>query len=423
MTSTRSGARAPLVMKFGGSSVASIDKIKAIAQLIKHKHDDNHAICVVVSAMGKTTDGLIAQAKEIAREPARRELDMLLTVGERTSAALLTMALIDVGVDAISFTGSQAGIVTSATHAGARVLEVRPYRVQDELERGRVVVLAGFQGVSYQREITTLGRGGSDTTAVAMAAALDATCEIYSDVDGVRTSDPRVVDDTCAIEMLSYEEMQELAEAGAKVLNAQAVQFAKAKGIAIYAKQTPVDGAVGAGTVVRKDAPPAIGGVRGVAHRERLHRLVARDLSQLHRMLEFLDEHQLPAGQIVGIGTATGGDARCNAACTRSNEILIPPEDAHDFYAICARTFGEGGPVFAAGDVGAVSLVGQGILQDRAILKAALTLLSEQHIAIVGVTTSSFRITFLLEPGEVVAQAARALHARFVHALVADVEA
>ncbi|HEY4222906.1 MAG TPA: aspartate kinase, partial [Myxococcota bacterium] len=146
-----------VVMKFGGSSVADIFKIRNVAGIVAKKRQEHAQVCVVVSAMGKTTDGLIAQAKEIAKEPARRELDMLLSIGERASAALLTMALVDMGVDAISFTGSQSGIITNATHAGARILEVRPYRVQDELAAGRVVVIAGFQGVSYQKEITTLG--------------------------------------------------------------------------------------------------------------------------------------------------------------------------------------------------------------------------------------------------------------------------
>jgi aspartate kinase len=390
-----------VVLKFGGSSVGSVEKIKAVARLVKQKRDGGARVCVVVSAMGKTTDGLIAQAREVAREPARRELDMLLTVGERTSAALLTMALLDMGADAISFTGSQAGIVTNATHAGARILEVRPYRVQDELDLGRVVVLAGFQGVSYAKEITTLGRGGSDTTAVAMAAALDAVCEIYSDVDGVWTSDPRTVPDSRKLEALSYEEMQELAEAGAKVLNAQAVQFAKAKGIAIWAKQTPLDGVARAGTVVRKDAPPPMGGVRGVAHRARLHRLIGDDVTALPRMLAFLDEHHLPSGQIVA-GAQSGA------------EILIPPEDAHDFAVLADRAFDASSGVRRADDVGAVSLVGQGILEDRRALKDALALLGAHNITVRGVTTSSFRITLLLDPGPHVEEAARVLHARFL---------
>ncbi|HEY4221503.1 MAG TPA: aspartate kinase, partial [Myxococcota bacterium] len=378
------------------------------------KRQEHAQVCVVVSAMGKTTDSLIAQAKEIAKQPARRELDMLLSIGERASAALLTMALVDMGVDAISFTGSQSGIITNATHAGARILEVRPYRVQDELAAGRVVVIAGFQGVSYAKEITTLGRGGSDTTAVALAAALDATCEIYSDVDGVWTSDPRVVPDTQKIEALSYEEMQELAEAGAKVLNAQAVQFAKAKGIAIYALRTPGlqpdSSSPLTGTVVRKDAPPAMGGVRGVAHRATLHRLVGDRMKSLAEMLRFLDEHHLPSGQIVALGPSVEierrrGDARV--------DVLVPPEDAHGFEDACAA-LPAGASWSRADDVGAVSLVGHGILEDRRVLSESLALLDELELPIDGVTTSSFRITFLLPPGLRVADAARALHKRFV---------
>ncbi len=390
-----------VVMKFGGSSVADVAKIKRVAALAKRRRDQGVGVVVVVSAMGKTTDGLIAQAREVAAEPNRRELDMLLTVGERASAALTTMALLDLGVPALSLTGSQAGIVTSATHAGARVLEVRPYRVQDALAEGKVVVLAGFQGVSYAREITTLGRGGSDTTAVAMAAALDATCEIYSDVDGVWSSDPRVVPGTVKLEALSYEEMQELAEAGAKVLHAQAVQFAKAKGIAIYALQTPQDGEPRSGTVVRKDAPPPVGGVRGVAHRTTLHRLVGRRRDALAAMLAFLDMHHLPSGQIVAL------DERV--------EILVPPEDAHGFAGACAGLAPDA--LFGRGDdVGAVSLVGQGILEDRRVLAEALALLDERGVGVVGVSTSSFRVTFLVPAGSLAEEVARLLHGRFVAA-------
>lgn len=397
--STAATSAPVVVMKFGGSSVADVAKIKRVAALVKQKRDRGLGVVVVVSAMGKTTDGLIAQAREVAAEPNRRELDMLLTVGERASAALTTMALLDLGVPALSLTGSQAGIVTSATHAGARVLEVRPYRVQDALAEGRVVVLAGFQGVSYAKEITTLGRGGSDTTAVAMAAALDATCEIYSDVDGVWSSDPRVVPDTVKLEALSYEEMQELAEAGAKVLNAQAVQFAKARGIAIYALQTPHDGEARAGTVVRKDAPAPVGGVRGVAHRAKLHRLVGCGRGALGAMLAFLDQHHLPSGHIVVVNDEA--------------EILVPPEDAHGFESACAA-LPPGAPFGRGDDVGAVSLVGQGILEERRVLAEALRLLAAQGVDVRGVSTSSFRVTFLLPPGPGVEDAARQLHGRFV---------
>ena len=180
-----------VVQKYGGSSVADTGKLKQVAALIKQRRDEGFRLCVVVSAMGQTTNELLAKANDVSTTLPRRELDMLLSCGERASMALLAMALDDLGVPSISFTGSQSGIITNDQHSNARILEVRPYRVQDELEKDKVVIIAGYQGVSYKKEITTLGRGGSDTTAVAMAAALDAhACEIYSDVSGVFSADP-----------------------------------------------------------------------------------------------------------------------------------------------------------------------------------------------------------------------------------------
>jgi aspartokinase len=216
-----------VVQKYGGSSVADVQKMQKVADRIANAKAAGKDVVVVVSAMGDTTDDLLALAKQVCESPARRELDMLLSAGERISMALLSMALNARGVPAVSFTGSQSGIVTNDAHTNARIVEVRPFRVQDELAQGKVVIVAGYQGVSYRRDITTLGRGGSDTTAVALAAALEADCEIYSDVEGVYTADPRVVPGARRLAELSYEEMQELAESGAKVLNAQAVEFAK----------------------------------------------------------------------------------------------------------------------------------------------------------------------------------------------------
>ena len=228
-----------VVQKYGGSSVADPEKIRAVAERIMRTRAAGYDVCVVVSAMGDTTDDLLARAKQLSANPARRELDMLLSAGERISMALLSIAIRELGGDAISFTGSQSGIITNDRHSDARIIEVRPFRVQDELSRGKIVVVAGYQGVSYKKEVTTLGRGGSDTTAVAMAAALGAQwCEICSDVDGVYSADPRVVPAARRIGELSYEETQEMAEAGARVLNAQAVEFAKEKNIAIYARAT-----------------------------------------------------------------------------------------------------------------------------------------------------------------------------------------
>src|SRR5919107_1559604 len=259
-----------VVQKYGGSSVADVTRIQQVADRVMRTRRDGHDVVVVVSAMGDTTDDLLGLARQVSANPDRRELDMLLTAGERISMALLSMAIRELGGDAISFTGSQSGIITNDRHVDARIIEVRPFRVQDELAKGRIVVIAGYQGVSYRREVTTLGRGGSDTTAVAMAAALGAEyCEICSDVDGVYTADPRVVPQATRIGVLSYEETQELAESGAKVLNAQAVEFAKEKGIAIYARATasPLPGAEAShdGTVVRRHAPRMPGTVIGVA--------------------------------------------------------------------------------------------------------------------------------------------------------------
>ena len=242
-----------VVQKFGGSSVADTDKIERVADLVVSTKRTGHDVVVVVSAMGGTTDQLVALAKRITETPPRRELDMLVSTGERVTMALLSMAIQKRGERAISFTGSQSGIITNDRHFDARIIEVRPHRVEDELSRGCIVIIAGYQGMSYRREITTLGRGGSDTTALAMAAALGAErAEIYSDVDGVYSADPRSVPQAKHIAELSHEVLQEMAECGAKVVCAQAVEWARRAGIAIYARATfdPLTG--GKETVVRK---------------------------------------------------------------------------------------------------------------------------------------------------------------------------
>ena len=205
-----------VIQKYGGSSVATIAKIEAIAQRVVAKHEAGFGVVVVVSAMGNTTDNLLKLAAEITDVPPARELDMLLSTGERTTMALLSIAIQKYGAQSISFTGSQSGIITTDSHANARIISVRPYRIQDELERGKIVIVAGFQGTSYKNEITTLGRGGSDMTAIALAGALNAVaCEIYSDVDGVYTADPKIVLDARKLDELSSSEVLELAQHGA----------------------------------------------------------------------------------------------------------------------------------------------------------------------------------------------------------------
>src|SRR6188474_2204164 len=313
-----------IVQKYGGSSVSDVSRIKKVADRVAAAKAAGKDVVVVVSAMGDTTDELLALAKKVTDAPARRELDMLLSAGERISMALLSMALNARGVPAVSFTGSQSGIVTNDAHTNARIVEVRPFRVQDELERGKVVIVAGYQGVSYKKEITTLGRGGSDTTAVALAAALDAeACEIYSDVEGVYTADPRVVPDARRLAELSYEEMQELAESGARVLNAQALEFAKEKGIAIYARATRG----GRETVVRKSPPRSPGRVVGVASETGLIALTTADDGPdlLFRVLEHLDGRQVAGKQLLFQDWPGRGG---------SGSLVLSTENLHDFPAL-----------------------------------------------------------------------------------------
>ncbi len=217
-----------VVMKFGGSSVADATCIKRVANIIVEARKAGHPVVAVVSARGDTTDELIEMAKEISDDPPAREMDMLLSTGERISAALLAMAIHDLGYDAISLTGSQAGIVTDTVHTKAKILDIKPGRIRKALDEDKIVLVAGFQGVSTAQDVTTLGRGGSDTTAVALAAALGAeVCEIYTDVEGVFTTDPRVVPEARKLDFISNEELLELAASGAKVMMARSVEVAR----------------------------------------------------------------------------------------------------------------------------------------------------------------------------------------------------
>jgi aspartate kinase len=400
-----------VVQKYGGSSVADVERIRQVAERIMRTKAAGHDVAVVVSAMGDTTDELLSLAKRVSANPDRRELDMLLSAGERISMALLSMAIRELGGDAISFTGSQSGIITNDRHVDARIIEVRPFRVQDELARGRVVVIAGYQGVSYRREVTTLGRGGSDTTAVAMAAALGADyCEICSDVDGVYTADPRVVPAARRIGTLSYEETQELAEAGARVLNAQAVEFAKEKGIAIYARATgsalPAADPSSDGTVVRRDAPRTPGSVAGVASERGLLVLQARGgASTLSSLFEMLDKRSTPGKQLHVAAFGHGCDGMT---------VLISRENLHDEDRLrrdLAEQFSADASLVEG--LGAVSVIGAGINASYVNLRRGTTMLSEAGIEARGVATSSFRISWLIASDQV-DEAVRRLHHGFI---------
>ncbi|MBU1866759.1 MAG: aspartate kinase, partial [Actinobacteria bacterium] len=233
-----------IVQKYGGTSVGDADRIKAVAARVAAAHDSGNQVVVVVSAMGDSTDRLVDLAAEVSGGRHPREMDMLLTAGERISMALLAMAIRDRGVEAMSLTGSQAGILTDTSHGEAKIRDIRAIRVREGLDQGRVVIVAGFQGVSPDtKEITTLGRGGSDATAVAMAAYLGAdVCEIYTDVDGVFTADPRIVPGARKLDEVSFEEMLELAAAGARVLMMRSVEFARRFNVPLHVRSSFHDG-------------------------------------------------------------------------------------------------------------------------------------------------------------------------------------
>jgi aspartate kinase len=392
-----------VVQKYGGSSVADVQKLRHVAERVMQTQRLGHSVCVVVSAMGDTTDELLARAKQVSPNPDRRELDMLLSAGERISMALLSMAIRELGGHAVSFTGSQSGIITNDRHTDARIIEVRPFRIQDELARGNIVVVAGYQGVSYKREITTLGRGGSDTTAVALAAALDAEyCEICSDVDGVYSADPRVVPAAQRIPTLSYEETQEMAESGAKVLNAQAVEFAKEKGIVIYARATkgplPGDDPSTDGTVVRRSPPRMPGTVVGVASES--------DVLILHA--------QAPSAKVIGLLQERGVAGKQLHVYGSDTTVVISRENLHDEERLreaLDMNFGDSAKLVDG--LGAVSVIGTGINATYANVIAGTQALEASGVFASGTATSSFRITWMV-PRTLLQGTVRTLHALFI---------
>ncbi len=370
---------AVIVQKYGGSSVAGVEKIQRVAERVARTRAEGKQVCVVVSAMGDTTDELLELAKKVSGgNPHRRELDMLLTAGERISMALLGMALHARGVEAVRFTGSQSGIITDGAHTNARILEVRPVRILEALDKGKVVIVAGYQGVSREKEITTLGRGGSDTTAVALAAALEAeVCEICSDVDGVFTTDPRIAPAARRLAELSHEEMQELALAGAKVLNAQAVEFARDRGITIHARSTFVNGP---GTLVRK---PAVRELRisGIALDSEI--LVVRGAP-----LAVLQKH--------GAWPREAWDDRAVISLENVHGVAALLEDLRS----CE----------VAQDLAQVSVVGSGVGASKEPLDRALAALG---LSPRGVLVAPLRIAFLV-PRDAARDCVRRLHAEFI---------
>ena len=377
-----------IVQKYGGSSVADVDKLKRIASMIAAVKKQGIDVVVVVSAMGKTTNQLIEMAKAISPNPPRREMDMLLSTGERTSMALLCIALHEEGIESISLTGSQAGIITNDRHNDARVIEVRPVRVLDELDKGKVVVIGGFQGVSYKRDITTLGRGGSDTSAVALAAALNAErCEIYSDVDGVYTTDPNIVKDAKHLPEISYQQIQEMAEAGAKVLNAQAVQFAKEAKIALFARDTFNPGKE---TIIKDVSKKELTGVLAVVYEKEIVRVFVHDADKIGWVLNYLEEQQIPIKEFQVSGIAGDKGYKCSFIISTSS--LYNWDKVKEAMEDKLRD-----GIYVNESLAALSIIGEGFSRNNDALNNTMKLLDKHGINYYGVNTTSFRISLLVE--------------------------
>lgn len=405
-----------IVQKYGGSSVADVEKIRKVADKVVATAKAGNQVVVVVSAMGKTTDALLALAREASSvphelsAPPRRELDMLVTTGERVSMALLSIAIHARGLDAISFTGSQCGIMTNDRHFNARIIEVRPIRVEDELARGRIVIIAGYQGMSYKREITTLGRGGSDTTAVAMAAALNADrCEICSDVDGVYSADPRVVPDAVHLPELDYAMLQEMAECGAKVLNAQAVEWARRSGIAIYAKASfgPSEGSKEPErqTIVRKFAPSEENRVRAIVGEPNaaLVRMEGGDALDFAGVCEALRSADVPLRDL--------------AFTDRGGSFIVPLSNVPEWDRTRAN-LGKLAPLRGAKietDVAIVSVVGAGLTESAEPLHRMVSALAKAGSRLRELHASPLRLHAVVDAASA-ASAQRALHAEFLPA-------
>lgn len=385
-----------VVQKYGGSSVADVDKIRLVAQRVARTKAAGKKVVVVVSAMGKTTNSLIEKAKQISTSPSRRELDMLLTCGEREAMSLLTMACAEEGLQAISFTGSQAGILTNDRHSGARIVEVRPFRIQDELDRGRVVIVAGFQGVSYKREITTLGRGGSDTTAVALAGALRADyCEICSDVDGVYTADPRIVDAATLLHSISHDEMLELAAQGAKVLHDAAVEFARKSGVALYARATRKDGG---GTRI-DFTPTRERVVAAVTGQSSLIRVRVSGGAAVEHCLKIIEAASIPLTHL----DLEGKELRC----------WFTINDVPDWSEVRKRLDTVLGDQVDFGEEGCVTIVGHGIGGNPNIINKARASAVSAGVPLNAVSVSPLRVTLWCDRPHV-DNLVRALHKTFI---------
>ena len=399
-----------VVMKFGGTSVADAERLTRAAKRIVALAETGTRVVAVLSARGRTTDELVAKAYEVSPRPNPREMDMLLSIGERESCALAAMVITDLGHEAISLTGSQAGIVTDTSHTRARILDVRADRISTGLDEGKIVLVAGFQGVSVSSDVTTLGRGGSDTTAVALAAALAAdVCEIYTDVSGVFSADPRIVPGARKLPVVTFEEMLEMSASGARVLQLRAVEYARNHGVSIHCRSSFDDRP---GTVVEDEARTM----------ERpLITAVTHSTAEARVTLLGLPDRPGVAGRVL----STLADAGVNVDMIIQNEpvtegrqadmsVTVPRDDLANAREALAKLQGELGFAGVQTDeqMGKVSLVGAGMRSHPGVAAKALTTLGDAGVNIEMISTSPIKISCVVRE-EHVETAVRELHSAF----------
>jgi aspartate kinase len=396
-----------VVQKYGGTSVRDAERIKSVASRIKRRVDAGDRVVAVVSAMGDTTDSLITLAQQITEHPEARELDVLLSTGETQSSALMVMALHAIDVDAISLSGAQAGMRTDSVYGKARIMAIEPVRIRQEIDRGRVVILAGFQGLTEDMDIATIGRGGSDTTAVAFAAALGARCEIYTDVDGIYTADPRIVPGARKLQDITYEEMLELASKGAKVMAPRAVELASVYGIAVLVASSFGDAP---GTLIHGGVDmEGFNRVRGIAHDLDVAKITIRGVPDRPGVAAEIFEPLAGAHLSVDTIVQNVGDHKLTDLT-----FTLAKNDVKRALPLVEETCRAVGAKDVAADerMGKVSIVGTGIQSAPGYAARMFRTLSEAGINIEIISTSEIRITCIVAESQV-ADAVRALHKAF----------
>jgi aspartate kinase len=398
-----------IVQKYGGTSVGTVERIKAVASRIKRYVENGYAVVVVVSAMGKTTDQLIDLAKQITKNPDKREMDMLLSTGEQVSIALLAMALHDIGINAISYTGSQVKVITDGNFSNARIQSIATDRIQKSLEENKVVIVAGFQGIDQEENITTLGRGGSDTSAVALATVLGTRdCEIYTDVDGVFTADPRIVPNTKKLKEISYEEMLELARLGAGVLHSRSVEFAKKYNIRLHVRSSFNDNE---GTIVmpREEMMEKFV-ISGVTSKDDEAKITIRDIPDRPGVASLLfgelGKQKVYVNMIV---QSTGKDGKASISFT------VLKNDLDKALKICEslkEKLGASGIDYKE-NIAIVSAVGVGMLSSWGVAGRMFDVLSKHNINIEMISTSEIGISCVID--EMYTElAVKAIHKEFI---------